>query len=187
MVDKIFPTAFSTVAFAVGMVLYADTGAANVAAGQIGAAAVSALNSTTSLNVAQGISATGGVSIKDAVDPTKILAFDPSTSGTGTTTTIKTGAQTGSFSVTIPVLASNATLVVANAAGLTALPSTSLTIGTIPYVWPASQGAAATILINDGAGNLTWNLLSSDATMSASGAVTLASVCLLYTSDAADE
>jgi trimeric autotransporter adhesin len=36
----------------------------------------------------------------------------------------------------------------------------SLNIGTVPYVWPSAQGAANTVLVDDGAGNLSWAAVS---------------------------
>lgn len=118
MTTKLFPTDFATAAFAVGMLLLGDNGAANIAAGPLGQAAVDVLNSTSVINAAQGLSATGGVKIKNSTDNTKVLAFDTSTQATATTTTLKTGAQTGSFSVTIPVLTGNSTLAITSGGAL---------------------------------------------------------------------
>jgi hypothetical protein len=40
--------------------------------------------------------------------------------------------------------------------GSSVTPVTSLVINTVPYNMPATQGASATVLTNDGSGNLTW-------------------------------
>jgi len=40
--------------------------------------------------------------------------------------------------------------------GGTTLSNTSLQIGAVPYTWPGSQGAAGTVLTNNGSGTLTW-------------------------------
>jgi hypothetical protein len=60
--------------------------------------------------------------------------------------------------------------------GAVTVPSTSLSIGGVTYVWPALQGAAAAMFQNDGSGNLAWNVMSGDATLSSVGVLTLASV-----------
>jgi hypothetical protein len=40
--------------------------------------------------------------------------------------------------------------------GGTTLSNTSLQIGAVPYTWPGAQGAAGTVLTNNGSGTLTW-------------------------------
>jgi len=52
-------------------------------------------------------------------------------------------------------------------AGLATLQNLSVISGntilrTVSYLWPASQGAAGTMLINDGSGNLSWSASVSD-------------------------
>jgi len=48
------------------------------------------------------------------------------------------------------------------------------TIVGVPYTWPGSQGAANSILQNNGSGVLSWNVMSGDATLNGSGVFTLA-------------
>lgn len=42
----------------------------------------------------------------------------------------------------------------------------SVNINNVPYVFPASQGAVSTALVNDGSGNLSWSLPSSNPPVS---------------------
>lgn len=48
------------------------------------------------------------------------------------------------------------------------------TIVGVPYTWPGSQGAANSIVQNNGSGVLSWNVVSGDATLNGSGVLTLA-------------
>jgi len=50
------------------------------------------------------------------------------------------------------------------------------TIVGVPYTWPVSQGAANSLVQNNGSGVLSWNVMSGDATLNGSGALTLASI-----------
>lgn len=54
--------------------------------------------------------------------------------------------------------------------GATTFASGSLTINTVPYAWPAAQGAASTVLTNDGAGNLSWTAAGGGGTIGGTAA-----------------
>ncbi len=50
-------------------------------------------------------------------------------------------------------VSTSGTLVVS---GATSLSNPSVQIGAVPYTWPGAQGAAGTVLINNGSGTLSW-------------------------------
>jgi len=86
------------------------------------------------------------------VEPTGATSTGWSTSGTG----LGVNAASGFTGNLVDLQLNGVSKFNVASTGALTVVSTSVSIGTVSYVWPSSQGAASTVLTNDGAGNLSW-------------------------------
>jgi hypothetical protein len=126
------------------------------------------------LTVTGLITATGGVS-GNATTATKLqtprningVAFDGSANIT--ITAVADASTLTGTTLNSPVVASSltsvGTLTSLTTSGTTSLATSAgaLTVRSVPYIWPSSQGAAGTSLVNNGSGTLAWTVVGSAA------------------------
>jgi len=126
------------------------------------------------LTVTGLITATGGVSGNATTaitlqTPRNIngVAFDGSANIT--ITAVADASTLTGTTLNSPVVASSltsvGTLTSLTTSGTTSLATSAgaLTVRSVPYIWPSSQGAAGTSLVNNGSGTLAWTVVGSAA------------------------
>ncbi len=116
--------------------------------GNVTGAVTGNASTATTLQTSRNIN---GVAFNGSADITITAVADASTLS-GTTLNSPVVASSLTSVGTLTSLTTSGTTSLATSAG-------ALTVRSVPYIWPSSQGAATTALVNNGSGTLSWTLV----------------------------